>query len=153
MLRALYTAERTRLCRFHPATRLRDSSRFTLDSLFDPRRSILYALFPTRGDFQEKRKTSFHGERGFSLLPNPHPFSRKAKYLAAPLSRHNLNDNAVIEKKYYLLRIGIEHNFQTIYYNSTHSRLFKLAEEKNSEVISLFPCSPLAIDYWYAILC
>ena len=42
-------------------------------------------FYVIKGDYREKGKTSFHGKRSFSLLPNPHPFSRKAKYFLLPL--------------------------------------------------------------------
>ena len=78
-------------------------------------------MFPIREISREKGKTSFPEKRGFSLLPNPHPFSRKARCFAAPLVPPQLAERRRIVaaeltpmttqllKKYYLPRVGTEH--------------------------------------------
>jgi len=35
---------------------------------------------PDKGRLLRRREKLFSREKGFSLLPNPHPFSKKAKY-------------------------------------------------------------------------
>ena len=90
----------------------KEMERFTAPSPF---------LFPIKGDCSGEGKNFFSREKSFSLLPNPHPFSKKAKYFAAPLVTPQLAERwrivaaqltpmtTKLLEKYYLPIMGIEH--------------------------------------------